>query len=160
MVGGGYDGNEYGQPGNENSILDPRQHGSRVRAVQIKHRPPEGHEEARRREDRGRRLQHLGVVDTRPRRTCRSSRSPRWGSRRWYTNTTVEFGTTDVGPVVLGMKNAGADGVYLPMVGASELRGRAGRQQNGLAMKAAVLATGYGQDLLDQPRRPDSAPRS
>ena len=76
---------------------------------------------------------------------------PEVGLDAVYTNTTLDFGTTDVGPVVLGIKNAGADAVYLPMVANSNLAVVQGLQQNGVAMKSEILATGYGQDLLDQP---------
>jgi ABC-type branched-subunit amino acid transport system substrate-binding protein len=68
-----------------------------------------------------------------------------------YLNTSVDFGTTDVGPLVLGIKNSGADAVYLPMVAASNFAVVQGLQQNGVEMKANVLATGYGQELLDSP---------
>ena len=68
-----------------------------------------------------------------------------------YTNTSVDFGTSDVGPLVLGIKNAGVDGVYLPMVASTNIAVAQGLAQNGVDMKAVVLATGYGQDFLDSP---------
>ncbi len=68
-----------------------------------------------------------------------------------YTNTSVDFGSSDVGPLVLGIKNSGADGVYLPMAAATNIAVAQGLQQNGVDMKATVLATGYGQDFLDSP---------
>jgi branched-chain amino acid transport system substrate-binding protein len=68
-----------------------------------------------------------------------------------YTNTSVDFGTSDVGPLVLGIKNAGADALYLPMVASTDLAIVQGLEQNGVTMKANMLATGYGQDLLDSP---------
>jgi ABC-type branched-subunit amino acid transport system substrate-binding protein len=76
---------------------------------------------------------------------------PSVGLKPVYTNTTVDFGTTDVGPLVLGIKNANADAVYLPMVANSNLAVVQGLAQNGVKMKATVLATGYGQALLDEP---------
>ncbi len=76
---------------------------------------------------------------------------PKQGMDAVYTNTTVEFGTSDVGPLVLGIKNAGADGVYLPMVSETNFAVVQGLQQNGVTSKANVLATGYGQDLLESP---------
>ena len=63
----------------------------------------------------------------------------------------VDFGSTDVGPIVLGIKNSGADGVYLPLARNTNFAVVQGLQQNGVKMKANVLATGYSQDLLDQP---------
>jgi branched-chain amino acid transport system substrate-binding protein len=76
---------------------------------------------------------------------------PSEGLKAVYTNTAVDFGTTDVGPLVLGIKNSGANGVYLPMVANTNLAIVAGLAQNGVKMKSIVMATGYGQDLLDQP---------
>ena len=52
---------------------------------------------------------------------------------------------------MLGIKNAGADAVYLPMAAATNIAVVQGLQQNGVEMKASVLATGYGQDFLDSP---------
>jgi len=68
-----------------------------------------------------------------------------------YTNTSVDFGSSDVGPLVLGIKNSGANAVYLPMAAATNIAIAQGLKQNGVDMKATVLATGYGQDLLDSP---------
>ena len=52
---------------------------------------------------------------------------------------------------MLGIKNAGADAVYLPLVADSNIAVVQGLAQNGVKMKSTVLATGYGQPLLDQP---------
>jgi branched-chain amino acid transport system substrate-binding protein len=68
-----------------------------------------------------------------------------------YLNNTLEFGSTDVGPVVLGIKNSGADGVYLPLDSNTNFSIVQQLQQNGVNIKANVLATGYSQDLLEQP---------
>jgi branched-chain amino acid transport system substrate-binding protein len=68
-----------------------------------------------------------------------------------YTNTAIDFGAQDVSPSVLGIKNADADAVYLPMAAATNVAVVQGLQQNGVDMKASVLATGYGQDFLDSP---------
>jgi ABC-type branched-subunit amino acid transport system substrate-binding protein len=73
------------------------------------------------------------------------------GLKSVYINTSVDFGTSDVGPQVLGMKNAGADAVYLPLVASSNIAVIQGLAQNGVKMKSTVSATGYGQALLDQP---------
>ena len=54
-------------------------------------------------------------------------------------------------PIVLGIKNSGADGVYLPLDSNTNFAIIQGLQQNGVTMKATCSATGYGQDLLDQP---------
>jgi branched-chain amino acid transport system substrate-binding protein len=68
-----------------------------------------------------------------------------------YLNTALDFGTTDIGPVVLGLKNAGADAVYLPLDGNTNLAIAQGLQQNGVKMKAVLMASGYGQAMLDSP---------
>ena len=68
-----------------------------------------------------------------------------------YPNTAVDFGTTDVGPLVLGLKNAGADAVYLPLDGNTTSPSSQGLRQNGVEMKAMMMASGYGQELLDSP---------
>ncbi len=52
---------------------------------------------------------------------------------------------------MLGIKNANADAVYLPMVANSNIAVAQGLAQNGVKMKSIVMATGYGQPLLDQP---------
>jgi branched-chain amino acid transport system substrate-binding protein len=68
-----------------------------------------------------------------------------------YTNTTLDFGSTDVGSIVLGVKNSGADALYMPLDGNTNLAIVQGLQQNGVNMKANILASGYGQGLLDSP---------
>ena len=68
-----------------------------------------------------------------------------------YLNNTLEFGTTDIGPIVLGIKNSGADGLYMPLDSDTNFAIVQGLQQNSVKMKANILATGYSQDLLDQP---------
>jgi ABC-type branched-subunit amino acid transport system substrate-binding protein len=68
-----------------------------------------------------------------------------------YINTAVDFGSSDVGSPVLGIKNAGADGVYLPMAAATNVAVAQGLVQNGVNMKATIMGTGYGQDFLDSP---------
>jgi branched-chain amino acid transport system substrate-binding protein len=73
------------------------------------------------------------------------------GLESGYLNTAVDFGTTDVAPLVLGIKNAGVDGLYLPLDVNTNVAIIQGLQQNNVAMKAVVSATGYGQDILDQP---------
>ena len=77
--------------------------------------------------------------------------APAVGLKSGYLNTTVEFGTTDVGSLVLGIKNSGADGLYLPLATDTNFAIVQGLQQNNVDMKSIVMATGYSQDLLDQP---------
>ena len=52
---------------------------------------------------------------------------------------------------MLGIKNAGADGLYLPLDVNTNVAIIQGLQQNNVDMKAIVSATGYGQAILDQP---------
>jgi branched-chain amino acid transport system substrate-binding protein len=73
------------------------------------------------------------------------------GLKPVYLNTSVDFGSTDVGPIVLGLKNAGADAVYLPLDGNTNLAIAQGLQQNNVPMKAVLMASGYGQAMLDSP---------
>jgi branched-chain amino acid transport system substrate-binding protein len=68
-----------------------------------------------------------------------------------YSNTALDLGTTDVGSPVLGMKQAGADAVYMPITSSTVVAIMDAIKQNDLDVKAAIGATGYGQDLLDSP---------
>ena len=54
-------------------------------------------------------------------------------------------------PAVLGIKNSGADAVYLPLVAATNIAVVQGLAAERREDEVTVLATGYGQDLLDQP---------
>jgi branched-chain amino acid transport system substrate-binding protein len=76
---------------------------------------------------------------------------PAVGLEKGYLNTAVDFGTTDVAPIVLGIKNSGSDAVYLPLDTNTNIAVIQGLQQNNVEMKASVSATGYGQALLEQP---------
>jgi branched-chain amino acid transport system substrate-binding protein len=60
----------------------------------------------------------------------------------------VKFGTTDVGALALRMKQAGVDGVYMPVVPDTGFALAAALRQVSLTPKAYLLATGYGGDLL------------
>jgi branched-chain amino acid transport system substrate-binding protein len=69
------------------------------------------------------------------------------GVKVGYLNDTVPLGTTDVQPLVLAMKSAGANGFTgLLEPNAALLTIQALRQQ-GVHLKAGVLFTGYGGDL-------------
>ncbi len=148
MIGGGFDGNYYYNKGNENIISGlgngtpvpgltydtttkiMKQMGATKVAALGYGVSPSSSESAKSTETFGAEAQGLKGV---------------------YLNTTLEFGGTDVGPVVLGIKNSGADGLYLPLDSDTNFAIVQGLQQNGVKMKANVLATGYSQDLLDQP---------
>jgi ABC-type branched-subunit amino acid transport system substrate-binding protein len=77
--------------------------------------------------------------------------APASGLEPVYLNTSVDFATTDVGPIVLGLKNSGADAVYLPLVTNTDLLIAQGLQQNGVPMKAVLMEGGYGQATLNSP---------
>ena len=77
--------------------------------------------------------------------------APASGLEPVYLNTTVEFGATDVGAVVQGLENSGADAVYLPLVGSTDLAIVQGLQQNGVPMKVILMDLAYGQATLDSP---------
>jgi len=148
MIGGGFDGNYYYNEGNENIISGlgngtpvpgltydtttkiMKEMGAKKVAAVGYGASPSSSESAKATETFGADAQGLEGV---------------------YLNNTLEFGGTDVGPVVLGIKNSGADGLYLPLDSDTNFAIVQGLQQNGVKMKANILATGYSQDLLDQP---------
>jgi branched-chain amino acid transport system substrate-binding protein len=149
MIGGGFDGNYYSQKGNEN-IIDAGGNGSP---------PPEGiiFTNAT---DVAKKLgatkigsvgygvspSSSGVAKDTQKYAAKAS-----GLKPVYLNTAVDFGSTDVGSIVLGIKNSGADAVYLPLDGNTNLAIAQGLQQNGVPMKAILMASGYGQAMLDSP---------
>ena len=149
MVGGGYDGNEYGQPGNEKliSILGNigTVYGAQYEPGFVQLMKKAGATKV------GTVSYGASASSTAAAKNLQKYSVPAAGLEPAYTNTTVEFGTTDVGPLVLGMKNAGVDATYLPLVLSSNLAIIQNAAQNNLEFKLAVLATGYGQALLDQP---------
>jgi branched-chain amino acid transport system substrate-binding protein len=148
MIGGGFDGSYYYDQGNENIISSlgngtpvpgltydtatkvMKQMGAKKVAAVGYSISPSSSESAKATETFGAKAQGLKGV---------------------YLNNSLDFGGTDVGPVVLGIKNSGADGLYLPLDSDTNFAIVQGLQQNGVQMKANVLATGYSQDLLDQP---------
>jgi ABC-type branched-subunit amino acid transport system substrate-binding protein len=148
MVGGGYDGTYYGAPGNE-KILSASGNIINANGVTYDTLP--------------RVMKQMGATkvaalaygispsSTAAAENLQKFAVPKVGLKAVYTNTTVDFGTTDVGPQVLGIKNAGADAVYLPLVANTNIAVVQGLAQNGVQMKSTILATGYGQQLLDQP---------
>jgi branched-chain amino acid transport system substrate-binding protein len=148
MIGAGFDGSYYYQPGNENIISAlgngtpvpgltydtatkvMKQMGAKKVAAVGYGASPSSSESAKATETFGAQAQGLESA---------------------YLNNTLDFGTTDVGPIVLGIKNSGADGLYLPLDSNTNFAIVQGLQQNGVKMKANILATGYSQDLLNQP---------
>ncbi len=146
MVGGGYDCCYYGQPGNESifSALNAPFAGLSTDGTAQIMKKLGGTKSAT--------LAYgASASSTASAKTLQEYAVPSQGLEAVYTNSTVDFGTSDVGPLVLGIKNSGADTAYLPLVAASNLAIIQGLAQNAVDMKALVMPTGYGQDLLDQP---------
>ena len=150
LLGAGYDGTYYGEPGNENIISA---FGNAAPVNGASYDPhTEDREGAGRHEDGVARLRHLAVVEFGGGEVERQVRGARGrASKAVYTNTTIDFGSTDVGPLVLGIKNSGADSAFYAMNGNTNLAIAQGLKQNGVNMKAELMATGYGQALLDEP---------
>jgi branched-chain amino acid transport system substrate-binding protein len=148
MIGGGFDGNYYYDKGNE-SIISSLGNGTPVPGLTY--------------DTSTKMMKKLGATkvaavgygaspsSSESAKSTETFGAEAQGLEGVYLNNTLEFGGTDVGPVVLGIKNSGADGVYLPLDADTNFAIVQGLQQNGVKMKANILATGYGQDLLDQP---------
>jgi branched-chain amino acid transport system substrate-binding protein len=148
QIGGGFDGNYYGEAGNE-KVISAFGNGPPIAGIQTTLTPKImkalgakkiaaiGYGVSPSSSANVKGLQQYAV--------------PALGLDPVYTNTSVDFGTSDVGPLVLGMKNAGADGGYYAMDLSTNLALAQGLTQNGVRMKAQIMATGYGHELLDQP---------
>ncbi len=70
------------------------------------------------------------------------------GIKVGYLNAAFPFGGTNVGPTVLAMKNAGIDGLVTATDPNTAFSLITGLRQAGVKLKAALLPTGYGGDLL------------
>jgi branched-chain amino acid transport system substrate-binding protein len=69
------------------------------------------------------------------------------GISKGYT-ADIAFGSTNVGPVVLGIKNTGTDGFFTPTIPSTAFAIIGGLAQADVKMKMVLLPTGYGGDLL------------
>jgi len=148
MIGGGFDGNYYGAPGNEN-IISAFGNGPPAAGIQTTITPEI--------------MKALGAKNiaavgygSSPSsvanvKSFQDHAVPALGLKAAYTNTSVDFGTSDVGPIALAMKNARVDGAYYAMDLSTDLALGASLVQNNVDMKAQIMPTGYGQALLDQP---------
>ena len=65
-----------------------------------------------------------------------------------YLNTSFPIGSTDVGSIVLSIKDDGADVLYMPITFESALAIVQGLEQNDIELTGVLAATGYGNDLL------------
>jgi ABC-type branched-subunit amino acid transport system substrate-binding protein len=70
------------------------------------------------------------------------------GIKAGYVNANFPFGSTDVGPAALAMKNAGVDGVSIQTSPNTAFALLTALRNEGVNLKAALLPTGYGGDLL------------
>jgi branched-chain amino acid transport system substrate-binding protein len=149
MIGPGFDGNYYNQKGNEN-IISMSGNGGAAFAGLTFDTPVRIFKQLGATKiaavGYGASPSSAGVV-----KALQQWVVPGGGLEAVYTNTSVDFGTSDVGPIVLGIKNAGADGLYLPLVESTDFAILQALAQNGVKLKGAILATGYGQSLLDSP---------
>jgi len=69
------------------------------------------------------------------------------GVKVGYLNASFPFGSTNVGPAVLAMKAAGIDAFSGSIETNTEFAMISGLRQQGVHLKAPLLATGYGGDL-------------
>ena len=70
------------------------------------------------------------------------------GLQAGFFTDKLAAGTTDVGPLIQQIKASGSDAIYLPTIPTSAFAIAAGLKQAGVKMKAILLATGYGGDIL------------
>jgi branched-chain amino acid transport system substrate-binding protein len=70
------------------------------------------------------------------------------GLKSGYLNTQFPFGSTNVGPIALAMKAAGVDGLFMPTVPSTSFALVVALHLLGVKLKAVLLPTGYGGDLL------------
>jgi ABC-type branched-subunit amino acid transport system substrate-binding protein len=70
------------------------------------------------------------------------------GLKVGYVNAQFPFGSTNVQPVALAMKSAGVDGIATGLEPNSAFALLTGLKQVGVNLRAALLATGYGGDLI------------
>ena len=148
LIGGGFDGTYYGTKGNEN-IISALGNGAPVTGLTYDF----GTNVAKKlgATKMGSVAYGVSPSSTASAQAVQKYAAPASGLKPVYLNTTVDFGSTDVGPIVLGLKNAGANAVYLPLDGNTNLAIAQGLQQNGVPMKAVLMASGYGQAMLDSP---------
>ncbi|HEX4659644.1 MAG TPA: ABC transporter substrate-binding protein, partial [Streptosporangiaceae bacterium] len=70
------------------------------------------------------------------------------GLKSGYLNTQFPFGSTNVGPIALAMKNAGVDWLFLPTDPSTSFALVVALHLLGVKLKASLLPNGYGGDLL------------
>jgi branched-chain amino acid transport system substrate-binding protein len=70
------------------------------------------------------------------------------GLKVGYLNANLPLGTTNVQPIALQMKSAGVDGFIAPLSPSTGLALVTALRQAGVTLKAALLGSGYGGDLI------------
>jgi ABC-type branched-subunit amino acid transport system substrate-binding protein len=70
------------------------------------------------------------------------------GVKVGYLNVTMDYGTTDVTPIVLAMKAAGIDAFTATVAPNTAFAMVTGLRQQGVNVKVVLMSTGYGGDLL------------
>jgi branched-chain amino acid transport system substrate-binding protein len=73
------------------------------------------------------------------------------GLKVGYQNYSIPLGAVDMTATALAMKQTGVNGFYAPMIETTVFALLSELHNEGDAMKAAVLATGYGQEIFGQP---------
>jgi branched-chain amino acid transport system substrate-binding protein len=148
VIGGGFDGGYYSEPGNENivSVLgNVNANPDLTSMIFVNAMKKMG----------AKKVAAMGygvsASSTNVVKAVQKYAVPAAGLEEAYTNTSVDFGSTDVSSIVLGIKNSGADAAFLPMASSTNIAIVQGLKQNGVRTKANIIATGFGQDLLDSP---------
>jgi branched-chain amino acid transport system substrate-binding protein len=69
------------------------------------------------------------------------------GLKVGYVDTAVPFGSTNMAPIALAMKNTGVDALFPGVTTQTSFALVEALRQQGVNLKAALMATGYGGDL-------------
>jgi branched-chain amino acid transport system substrate-binding protein len=137
LIGGGFDGNYYGAPGNE-KVISAFGNSPPISGIQTDLTP--------------KLMKALGAskvaalgygVSPSSSAAVKSFMQyavPAGGLEPVYTNTSVDFGSTDVSPLVLGIKNAGANAAFYAMNANTNLAIAQGLVQNNVDIKAQVMS--------------------
>jgi branched-chain amino acid transport system substrate-binding protein len=69
------------------------------------------------------------------------------GLKAGYVNTQVPLGSTNMAPIAIAMKNAGVDSIFPVVTTQTSFALVQALRQEGVNLKAGLMATGYGGDL-------------
>ena len=157
MVGGGYDGTYYGQKGNE-TMLSALGNATPFNGLRYDNVTKVMKQLG------GKKSAAIGYgaspSSTASAKTTQTTRRRRRASRP----STPTPRSTSAAPTSDRSSSASRTRaptrVYLPLVASTDFAILQGLQQNGVKMKAILMPTGYGQDLLDSPIVPDIGPNT